>query len=260
MTTVLKLGGSILTTPKPNVDHDTLDRLASEIAATSERLILVHGAGHYGHPLAHEHDLAQGIQGQDARSATAHVHAHVRRLNLMILDALNTAGLSAMTLSPLGMLSTNDGTPGGWNLVPLHRLLENDLLPVLHGDLVLDTTRGLTVLSGDTIAAEASRFLDAEHLIFALDQDGVYTHPPETGDAHMLETPTIDEIQEARENATTGSDPDVTGGMQGKLDAALHATKRGARVSFVNGLEPNRVRDAINGDTDGTTLTPRGTP
>lgn len=260
MTTVVKLGGSILTTPKPSVDHDALERLAHEIARTDDRLVLVHGAGHHGHPLAHEHDLAHGIQDEAARGAAARVHANVRRLDLALLDALQAEDLPACTLSPLGMLSTNDAQPGGWNLVPLHRLLEQGFLPLLHGDLVLDTKRGLTVLSGDTITAEASRFLDGDHVIFALDQDGVYTHPPKTDEATLLEAPTRQELQKARENATTGTDPDVTGGMQGKIDAALNAAERGARVSFINGLEPGRLRSAIEGDIHGTTLAPRGSP
>ncbi len=260
MTIVIKLGGSILTTPKPSVHHETLNRIAHELTTTDEQIVLIHGAGHYGHPLAHEHDLAHGIKDNEARSAAATVHAHVRRLNIAVLDALHTQGLPATTLSPLGLLSTNDATPGGWNLVPLHRLLEEALIPVLHGDLVLDTQRGLTVLSGDTITTEIARFLDAEHIIYALDQDGVYTHPPETDKARLLETPTLDEIKTARENATTGNQPDVTGGMQGKLDAAIQAATRGTRVSFVNGHEPHRVQNALNGDIQGTTLDPRGPP
>jgi len=53
---ILKLGGSIITkkeSKEPLVDHDNLNRISKEIASSSfEGLIIVHGAGSFGHPFA----------------------------------------------------------------------------------------------------------------------------------------------------------------------------------------------------------------
>lgn len=257
MTQIVKLGGSVITRPgsPPEVDQETLARLAREVEGT-EDLVIVHGAGSFGHPLAHEHDLAHGVDGDDQRDAMATVHAHLRRLNLAVLKALQDAGAPATTLSPFGMLGTNDAQPGSWNLVPVHRVLEQELVPVLHGDLVLDTMRGVTVLSGDTIVAELARFLEADRVVFALDQDGVYSHPPGHEEATLLDRPTPEQLAKARENATSGEGPDVTGGMAGKLREAVQAVRAGSEVCLVNGLEPDRVQHALEGNPKGTVLEP----
>ncbi len=259
MTQIVKLGGSVITHDDdgPSIDHDTLQRLAREVTEPPEPIVLVHGAGVLGHPLAHENALHKGLQDDADRSAMATVHANVRRLNLALLEALEDEQAPAVTLSPLGMLSTNDAEPGGWNLVPVHRVIEQDLIPVLHGDLVLDTTRGISVLSGDTIAAELARFLDATRLVFALDQDGVFSHPPELEDATLLTRPSPQGLAEARERAT-GGDEDVTGAMAGKLERAVDAVRSGTEVCLVNGRQPDRVRRALEGDVKGTVLDPGG--
>lgn len=256
MTQIVKLGGSTITDDEGTVRTDAVERLARE-AATADELVLVHGAGSMGHPLTVEHGLDDGIADEDAREALATVHANVRELNLAVLDALRQAGRPAVVTSPFGTLASNDGRPGGWNLVPVHRMLGHDLVPVTHGDLVLDTTRGVSALSGDTLCAELARFLDADRVVFALDQDGVYTHPPEDEDAELLERPTPDELDQARKRATS-PDADATGGMVGKLDEAVRAVRTGAQVCLVNGLEPGRLEDALAGKPEGTVLEPGG--
>lgn len=262
MVHIVKLGGSVITRKHeddaPGVREDVLDRLAEELATAADDLVVVHGAGSFGHPLAAEHGLTDGVDDDDQRQGLARLHADVRRLNLAVLDALQRAGLPAVVTSPFGALSSNDGRPGGWNLVPVHRMIEQGLLPVSHGDVVLDTQRGVSVLSGDRIVAELARFLQAERVVFALDQDGVYTHPPDEPEAELLETPGPEALAEARETATTGEGEDVTGGMAGKLACAVDAVRAGSQVSFVNGLEPARVADALAGKTTGTLLEPGG--
>ena len=56
---ILKIGGSILTNkdaPESEVDSDSLKRIAREIKSSldnsSKELIIVHGAGSFGHPPA----------------------------------------------------------------------------------------------------------------------------------------------------------------------------------------------------------------
>lgn len=257
MTQIVKLGGSVVTDDQGNVREDVLERLAREAATAGEDLVVVHGAGSMGHPLVVEHGLEDGIADGAAREALATVHAQVRELNLAVLDALQEAGLPAVVTSPFGTLAGNDGRPGGWNLVPVHRMLGQGLVPVTHGDLVLDTTRGISVLSGDTIGAELARFLDADRVIFALDRDGVYSHPPDHEEAELLRHPTPDELDDARERATIGEE-DATGGMVGKLDEAVRAVRTGAQVCLVNGLEPGRLEDALAGKPEGTVLEPGG--
>ena len=53
---IVKLGGSVITdkTKKTFFKQETMDRLAVEIKKANKKLILVHGAGSFGHILAGE--------------------------------------------------------------------------------------------------------------------------------------------------------------------------------------------------------------
>ena len=62
--TVLKLGGSVITDKEkpltPNLE--AIERLATEISrAKVSSLILVHGGGSFGHPVAERHSIAGGF-------------------------------------------------------------------------------------------------------------------------------------------------------------------------------------------------------
>lgn len=261
MIQVVKLGGSVIAAEEdgsPRARTEVIERLAEELATAGDELVVVHGAGSFGHPLAAEHGFAEGLEATaEARDGLAALHAQVRELDLEVLEGLREAGLPAMSLSPFGSLSCNDGQPGGWNLVPVHRMLERGLVPVSYGDVVLDTSRGITVLSGDRIVAEIARFLQADQLVFALDQDGVYSHPPGASEAELLEAPGPEALEAARERAGGGEGPDVTGGMAGKIGCAVDAVRSGTTVSLVNGLKAGRVQEALGGKTTGTVLEPR---
>lgn len=259
MVQIVKLGGSVITDKEgpPSVREDVLERLGRELASAEEPPLLVHGAGSFGHPGADTHGLTDGVADDAERAGLAEVHGSLRELNLRVLASLREVGLPAVTFSPFGWLSCNDGRPGGWNLIPIHRALEQELVPVSHGDVVLDTTRGVTVLSGDRIVAELARFLGAQRLVFALDQDGVFSHPPGHEDATLLEAPGPGVLEAARQRATDGDGVDVTGGMAAKIDRAVEAVRAGTEVCFVNGLKAGRVQDALQGKPVGTVLEPK---
>jgi isopentenyl phosphate kinase len=257
---IVKLGGSVITTKGegPRIRDGVLDRLAGELADAPGEVVLVHGAGSYGHPLARAHDLDEGVE-TDELAPLSQVHRQVRELNLAVLDTVADQAGPCLTVSPYGQLGCNDGQPGGWNLVPVHRTLELDAIPVLHGDIVLDTAREVTVLSGDTIAIELARFLDADQVVFALDQPGAYSHPPEDADAELLREPDFAELREARDRAKSEA-TDATGGMATKLDATMAIARAGTEVALVDGTEPGRLRDALHGDLDGTHVLPEVAP
>ncbi|MGD8543676.1 MAG: hypothetical protein PVG48_00980, partial [Candidatus Bathyarchaeota archaeon] len=65
--TVLKLGGSVITNKEkpltPNLS--AIKRLANEISkANVSRLVLVHGGGSFGHPIAKQYAIEKGYKDQ----------------------------------------------------------------------------------------------------------------------------------------------------------------------------------------------------
>src|SRR5437016_5486713 len=77
---LVKLGGSVLTekarlrTPR----RAAIRRLAAELASVRQPLLIVHGAGSYGHILASRHRLKDGGSTSAKRAAAARVQADVR--------------------------------------------------------------------------------------------------------------------------------------------------------------------------------------
>ena len=60
---LVKLGGSVITDKGRyrTFDPETTDRLAEEIARTGQDVMVVHGAGSFGHMLDKEHRLHLGL-------------------------------------------------------------------------------------------------------------------------------------------------------------------------------------------------------
>jgi isopentenyl phosphate kinase len=86
--TILKLGGSLITEKakdEPMVRTDVLKRLAEEISKELKekelKLIIVHGAGPYGHVLAKEYGRKEGIKGLKQRMGDALTHQSMEELN-----------------------------------------------------------------------------------------------------------------------------------------------------------------------------------
>src|SRR5947209_8576240 len=96
---LVKLGGSVVTekthlrTPR----SAAIRRLAGELASLREPLLIVHGAGSYGHILARRHRLNEGGPTLPRRLAAAAVQADVRELDGLVVRALNRAGLAGVS-------------------------------------------------------------------------------------------------------------------------------------------------------------------
>jgi len=254
---ILKLGGSVITHKdeyfSPHMENIT--RLAQEIAeAVVDKLIIIHGGGSFGHPVAKKYDIHGGLKTRDQLTGFSKTHQAMARLNQIIVDALLDAGVPAFSVSPSSMLITEAKRITQTNFDTAKRLVEIGLVPVLYGDAVLDSKQGIAILSGDQLAAALARSLGATRVIYGSDVDGIYTSNPKIDpDAELLETVSINKVT-AHVGDTTFTD--VTGGMLGKLKEAEAALKGGVEVLFINASAENRVKQALMGEkVIGTRLT-----
>jgi len=65
-------------------------------------------------------------------------------------------------------------------------LLQAGYVPVLHGDCVLDSTLGVTILSGDTIMRQLAEAFRPQYCAFLTDVSGLYTKPPNVPGAVLV--------------------------------------------------------------------------
>ena len=238
-------------------DHGNIRRLAEEIkAAWPTPVVIVHGGGSFGHPVAKKYGIAGGFTSDRQIPGFARTHQAMVDLNAIIVKAFLDAGIPAMSVSPSSFIATDDGRISNIDLEIVGRLVVRGVLPVLFGDAVLDRKKGFTILSGDQLAVRLAVSLGATRLIFGVDVDGVYTSNPKLSpEARLidrLESDKIDGFVKIGESLAT----DVTGGMLGKVSEARAAAVKGVEVQFVNATKPDVILKALKGEpVAGTILT-----
>jgi isopentenyl phosphate kinase len=256
---VLKLGGSVITVKDEpmTADQESIRRLSEEIkAAWPTPLVLVHGGGSFGHPVAEKYGLVDGFKSERQVPGFARTHQAMVALNSIIVDALLEAGVPALAVSPSSFIMTSDGRIHSMDLEVIGRLAVRGILPVLYGDAVIDRAKGFTILSGDQIAVKIAIEMGATRLIFGADVDGVYTSDPKTvPDARLIERLSLENL-DGYIKIGSALTTDVTGGMLGKVSEARPAVEEGIEVLIANATERDVILKALRGEpVRGTILT-----
>jgi isopentenyl phosphate kinase len=245
---LIKLGGSVITdkTRYRAFNQESTDRLAREIASSGKQVILVHGAGSFGHLLAHEHQLQKGYLSDSQRDGVARVQQDVRDLNREVMRSLDRAGLPATSIPPGACALMDGGQLKRMDLDLFHRYLDLGITPVTFGDVVLDSKRKFGICSGDQLMHLLAREFHPKLIVFCADVDGVFTADPNLDKGATL-------IEQA-DRSTLESIPrtsrvtDVTGSIYGKLESMLSLAQLGKSTMVINGLVPGRLASALKGE------------
>ncbi|MCI4331887.1 MAG: isopentenyl phosphate kinase family protein [Thermoplasmata archaeon] len=247
---IVKLGGSVITrkSDEARTRAKVLRRLAEELCGPgAPRLIVLHGAGSFGHPGAVRWHLAEAPppQGDPHRTrGAAIVSAEVRRLHGEVVKELVDAGGRPVSVPVAGVATNRAGKLGGLDTGPFRRWLSAGFTPVSFGDVVLDDRWGCSILSADTIALELARAFHPERVLFVSDVMGVLG-PPIRG-----KRPVVAELSPEVVNSlspTVGA-PDVTGGIRGKAEAMLAIAGIGTLAGLISGLSDGALSRAIRGE------------
>ena len=261
MFVLLKLGGSLITDKtRPYTPRvDTLDNLALQIASAMQdngdlRLILGHGSGSFGHYAASQFGTRNGVSGAEAWRGFTEVWYQASALNRLVIKAIRNAGLPGITLSPVPAVMARDGKITAWDLAPLKAALANGLLPVLHGDVVFDESRGGTILSTEDLFAHLARQLHPERILLAGLEAGVWEDFPARN--HIIEEMTPQIYAQRAPDLGHRTGIDVTGGMQAKVTEMLVLVEKvpGLEVLIFSGEEPGNARRALLGENPGTLI------
>jgi len=251
---VLKLGGSVVTIKNGIMQSrkGAINRLAKAIAqARLEQpglsLILVNGAGCFGHAVVKKHEIKDGVRTLEQKIAFADTHWCVNQLNQIIVRALLDAGVPAIGLPPSSLLDQENKRIANFDLTKVRQFIEFGMVPVFYGDFVLDSVQGGSVVSGDQIVPYLARELKATRMIFASDVDGVCDSDPKTNPNAVCVRLVCEknkyEVLAKLEGAKT---TDVTGGMKGKINELLEEAKI-TPIFIVNGNRAKRVQKALLG-------------
>jgi len=250
--TILKLGGSVITVKaKPYAANaDAIKRLAGEIRrANVKPLVIIHGGGSYGHPTAAKYRIKEGYKDPSQTIGFSETHQAMVTLNKMVLDALLKEKVSAVTVQPSAFILTEKGRIRSMETEVILTLLKLGITPVLYGDVVLDSTLGFTILSGDQLISSLAMKLGADRIIMGIDVDGLYTADPKVDpSARLIPHLTPQELGSLQKKMEGVQVTDVTGGMLGKIIELMPAIAQGIKAIIVNASKPNNIYKVLKGE------------
>jgi isopentenyl phosphate kinase len=241
MTTILKIGGSVITDKDEpeTLDREAIERAAATIAGHDDS-VLVHGAGSFGHYHATEHAVSRTAGTHDARAVRA-IHDSMVTLNAAVLDALSAEGVPALPVPPLSLTTRTTDGELRFPIEQVQTMLSEGFVPVLYGDVIVHEGKGATIVSGDELVRVLTAGLDADRV-------GLCSAVPGVLDEDDAVIPEIDTFADAADVLGESDSMDVTGGMAAKVRALL-ALETPAFVFDRKGLAP-----FLNGDCPGTRI------
>jgi isopentenyl phosphate kinase len=250
---LLKIGGSVITEKDSDIPERAkageIDRLSHEIAEfkseSGSNLILVHGAGSFGHPQAKKYKLNEEFNAHGAYLT----HASVKKLNSIVLESLNRAGVPSLSVHPLNSCLSENGNLVYFQLEQIKIMLERGIVPVLHGDVVMDRIKGIAVLSGDRIIQHLALELKASKIGAGSNVDGVLD---DRGDVIKKITPLS--FMELKTHIKGSTSTDVTGGMLGKVSELLELANAGISSRIFNASKKGIVSRFLYGEDVGTLI------
>lgn len=257
---ILKLGGSILTDKKagrPVLRTRRVREMARELARVLSgrkhvRLILLYGAGSYGHPVAHRYKLLDQPLSRRTLMGVGYTVSSMRELGTRLAEVFLDAGISVVPLQTSSFAHMRKGRVHFTDISTIETILKNGGVPLLGGDVIFAGSR-TAIASADALAVELARKFKKARLYFATDVDGVYAEfPPRSNKRPLkeLDRTAVKDFLKVRRSKITRTD--VTGAMPGKLRALLGAKNTTAMI--FNGTERNSVADALSGKKRGTKI------
>ena len=266
---VVKFGGALITKKdEQSVAHTQIIRnLCSVVKSITEegiQVIIVHGAGSFGHLKAKRWRLNEGylpgLEQSDEEcssqlDAVKHVRNDMLKLNSIVLSQLTDVGLKPIPHPPHEWASNLGPEFNG----TLERFASEDVntVHVSFGDVVdVDDERKFGILSGDDIVARLSIELSGvESLVFAMGGvDGLLKVPPHVAtDDDLIERWSPEVAYEGLHQ----TDIDVTGGIGLKITRGHLVATNGVSVHLINGEFPERILEFVRKQSwRGTTILP----
>jgi len=259
---VIKLGGGLITdkSKSKTLDKDAIEGVCIVLKKLQEDgypLIIVHGAGSFGHILSKEMKIADGIDKEilnEQKVAVKQIREDMQELNREIINSMNKFDLNGISFPP-SKWANGVGINFKGDLAKFERNMDEEI-PICYGDVVDRNDEYIFgILSGDDLMYRLSLEVpNVEYSIFLLgDVSGVLDKPPNDPDSKLLETWSEKSII----GTIHDSEVDVTGGINLKLNRASGISKKIDEVWFIDGRRPERILELIReGRTLGTKIIP----
>lgn len=221
----LKLGGSAITdkTREATARADVIRQIAREVkrardAQPALQILIGHGSGSFGHFAAKKF----GFGARGNWRAYAETGASAVRLTRRVTDIFLAEDVPVVALQPSASARCRDGALIELATAPIQTALAHDLVPLVHGDVAFDETRGMAIASTEMIFAYLAPILKPTRIILAGIVDGVFTADPlKDASAQLIREITPANFSQIEAQLRGSHGVDVTGGMIAKVKIML---------------------------------------
>lgn len=258
---IIKLGGSVITKKEEN-KFETRNKKIREIGLEIARairekgfnLIVVHGAGPFGHTNVTEFDINNGVYSKRQQKGYTKTVADCRHLNSVVVSELKSAGVNAFGLDPNKVVVQSGKKIVEFDLSEIKSALGKKVA-VLYGQMVPDKKLNASVVSGDAIIAHLAKKFDVKKVFLGTDVAGIYTGDPKI-DENAERIPLIDEknLDLVLERVGEASTVDVTQGMKGKIIKLKEQLSKQEAFIFDMNKKENTYKALVGEKLEGTRI------
>jgi isopentenyl phosphate kinase len=210
------------------------------------KIVIVHGAGSFGHIKAKEYRLNEGYQEDSQYLGVSEVSRDVRELNLLFINDILSYCFPVISIPPYTVIKNDNKTISHFEFESFTNTLDMNNIPVTFGDVVVDNSLKFSICSGDSIIQHLAQEFNPTHVIFITNVDGLCTNNPVNEDAELISHLTENTFRSAFTDQNIN--PDVTGGIFLKGKIALTLAKNGIKSYIINGTKPGRFTSALLGE------------
>lgn len=249
---LVKLGGSLITDKnKPFcARRDVIKRLAKEIKSSLSPqydLIIGHGSGSFGHTVASKYQTQRGIINKESVWGLSLVANAAIQINRIVVDEFLKAKLPVVSFAPASFITVKEQKLDQILIDQIKNSLKIGIIPLVYGDIVMDSKRGFCIFSGETtLDILAKKLMHGYQNIWVIlcgDTNGVL-------DTNGQTISQINKQNFAKISAGVGesTSTDVTGGMLHKVKTSLDlASSFGIQSYIINGKTPDKLKEILMG-------------
>ena len=249
---IIKIGGSYVT---EKVDKDGIAQLnnihkfCQELSEylkehPNKKLIIAHGGGSFGHVPAMKYKVHEKFNSEGVIKTVM----ALQDLNTIIVNALLKVGIKAIPFHPMNFLICENKRIIDMYIKPLEIMIENNVIPIIHGDVAMDTIQGSCIVSADQIVPELAVRFNCKRVGFLCHSCVLDNNQNEIKEINTSNYESIKPFLKGSNGI------DVTGGMAGKINELILAAKNYKIDSFVFNGENSGFLRFLNGEDEGTKI------
>jgi isopentenyl phosphate kinase len=170
------------------------------------------------------------------------------------MQSLQKANVPAVSFPPSAQVTASNRTIQKWDTSTIQNALEHQLVPVIFGDTVFDTSIGGTILSTEELFIHLAGMVTPSRILIAGIEDGVWANFPSR--EKLIDKITLASYPSIKAQIMGSVSTDVTGGMTSKIEkmlTLLHASPE-INIQVFSGTKISSIYSALSGNIFGTLI------